>query len=172
MVQGAHLPAAIGLLHRQQGLETPDVADADPVADDEAHGQTGRVDGDADALLEPLDEEAAHAAVDAGADALEAGQEPGEEEEEGFGDRVEGCAVDVGAAGQDLLDPGEGFGELVAAAVLVEEAQDVAADDGVDAVLEVGEKGLFCPTMGEEDVSFLSAWTGRILFAWTILIPA
>lgn len=171
MVQGAHLPAAIGLLHRQQGLEAPDVADADLAADDEAHGQTGRIHGHADALLEPLDEEAAHAAVDAGADALEAGQEPGEEEEEGFGDRVEGCAVDVGAAGQDLLDPGEGFGELVAAAVLVEEAQDVAADDRVDAVLEVGEKGLFCPTMGE-DVSFLSAWTGRILFAWNIPIPA
>lgn len=50
--------------------------------------------------------------------------------------------MDVGASSQDLQDPVEGFGQLVAPAVLEEEAQDVAADHWVHSVLEVGEEGL------------------------------
>lgn len=50
--------------------------------------------------------------------------------------------MDVGASSQDLQDPVEGFGQLVAPAVLEEETQDVAADHWVHSVLEVGEEGL------------------------------
>lgn len=73
---------------------------------------------------------------------FETQQEAEEEEEKCLRDGVERGTIHVGPREQDLLNPVEGLGELVAPAVLVEETQDVAAHDWIDSVLEVGEEGL------------------------------
>ncbi len=77
-----------------------------------------------------------------GATKFETQQEAEEEEEKRLRNGVERGTIHVGPPEQDLLNPIEGLGELVAPAVLVEETQNVAAHDWINSVLEVGEKGL------------------------------
>lgn len=148
LVDPADFEAPVFALEREESAEVDVVLDADKVADEDAHGELEAVAFGADVVLDAFFEQGLQEGVEVGVSVR--CEEAAEEVEEAFGVLVVSRPLDVGAVEKDFVDPVQGLGEFVAAAVRVEQRQNVHADDGVKSgpgVIKVGLCSRFKTTM-------------------------
>lgn len=117
------------MLEREEGAEVHFVSDPNRRAGKDAHGEGQGITFGSYPLLNALAEDRAEEEI--GVSAFDLFEETSHEEQEAFRSGVITSAIGIAPVDQDFSDPSEGAGEFLAAAVGVEEGEDVHTDNWI-----------------------------------------